>query len=59
MLKTTAQSQTIQGKEYQIFLTENGWHCNCPDFIFREKQKKACKHIVEAYKKLEKKVSAL
>lgn len=53
MIKTKVQSQTNPGVEYHVFLKETGWHCSCPDFIFRERQKKTCKHITEIMAKIE------
>lgn len=53
MMKFTAQSKTEQGKTYQLFLKERGWHCSCPQFLFREKQIKHCKHITEKQRQLE------
>jgi hypothetical protein len=47
MIKFTIQSQSEQGKSYQTFFTEKGWHCSCPQFTFREKKVKYCKHITD------------
>lgn len=35
-------STSLSGKNYDVFLTDKGWRCSCPHFIFREKD---CKHI--------------
>ncbi|NMG83679.1 MAG: hypothetical protein GIS02_05700 [Methanosarcinales archaeon] len=38
----TVKSQTGVG-QYRIEHTDNGWKCNCPDYITRGGQ---CKHIL-------------
>jgi hypothetical protein len=58
MLTTTVPSQTDEAKKYTVILTEKGWRCTCPDFIFHEKTKRTCKHIIEALEKLESKIKA-
>lgn len=56
MISTNIPSQSEAGKEYKVVLAENGWHCTCPAFVFSKKLPRTCKHISEAYKKLEEKI---
>jgi len=53
MIKNTVQSKTNMGTTYQVFLSEKGWHCTCPQFLFREKKVIYCKHILEVLQQLE------
>ena len=38
-------SFTIPGKKYDVIKTEEGYKCNCPNFVFNGRRIKKCDHI--------------
>jgi len=54
------ESETEPGKTYTVWYDpiRDEWNCTCPDFVFRFKKKRKCKHIIYVMKQVYKKCPA-